>query len=484
MGAASAAVMGLAKMAKAQFNTGAFWKGSSGGGGPPATGQLWFFGDFETGQAGVDKQTLWPCQITTGSWLSMSVYSGGKTGMAIKSDNTLWGWGDNYYSQIPTGIYGQVSSPVQIAGTWSSVSVGYKHVLGIKPDGTLWAWGYNNLGEIPGAAGGVSITSMIQIAGSWSQVAAGYESTYGIMTDGTLWASGNNGWGQIGDGTQTNRNTLTQIAGSWSQVSAHESYFTAIKSDGTFWSCGYNLYFDGPRSSVSQIFTGTDYLAVAAGLNELSILKTDQTLWCVGQNQYGQLGNGATVDLTSPVQVPGTWTKTAVGQYNTYGIRSDGTLWSWGFGFYGALGIGYTIMGQSSGAWDRQTLVGKSSPVQIAGSWSQVFAGNNCAFGIKTDGTIWAWGKADINNASDTRLGFAPNFRSPQQIPGSWSQIAANPCGDSLMAMKTDGTIWSWGNDEMLQLGHLNTAQNPLASPVQVPGTYTTLIWALIMPEH
>jgi len=183
------------------------------------------------------------------------------------------------------------------------------------------------------------------------------------------------------------------------------------------------------------------------------------TLWSWGRNNCGQLGQNdqgqGVTDRSSPVQIPGTnWTRISAGASGSRAIKGDGTLWSWGT----SVGDGFDI-----------GLAPRSSPIQIPGtSWNDVSAGQIHTLARKTDGTLWAWGSASrgqlANNNSDS-LGVS----SPAQIPGTeWCFVKAAYCRTH--AIKTDGTLWSWGgNNHGGPLG--DDTIIPRSSPVQVPGS-------------
>ena len=183
--------------------------------------------------------------------------------------------------------------------------------------------------------------------------------------------------------------------------------------------------------------------------------------WAWGDNTYGQLGTNNTTAYSSPVQVGAltTWATTG-GIYNfTIAIKTDGTLWSWGLNGAGQLGLGDTTT--------------RSSPVQVGAltTWSIAKGGGNMTIAIKTDGTAWSFGQ---NNRG--QLGNSPSYpypfeSSPVQIGAltTWSGIA---CGDQhTISTRTDGTLWSWGYNDIGQLGIGSTSYK--TSPVQI-GALTT----------
>lgn len=341
--------------------------------------------------------------------------------------------------------------------------------------GSLWAWGLNTSGQL-GDNSATSKSSPVQTVSSgtnWNQVAAGTYHIASIKTDGTLWLWGNNGAGELGDNTRTNKSSPVQtVAGgtNWKQVaiggSVDSAAFTGgIKTDGTLWLWGYN--FDGQigdntvtskSSPVQTVSGGTDWKLVACGHTHSGAIKTDGTLWMWGAGGFGQLGNNAVNNASSPVQtVSGgnNWRQVSCAYLFTAAIKTDGTLWTWGYN-------GDVTGGQLGD----NTKVRKSSPVQtVAGgtNWKQVSCIFSHTAAIKTDGTLWLWGNNFYNSLGDTT---STEKSSPIQTVASgtnWKQVA---CGYGFTAaIKTDGTLWSWGRNNLGQLGDNSSTQQ--SSPVQ-----------------
>jgi alpha-tubulin suppressor-like RCC1 family protein len=282
-----------------------------------------------------------------------------------------------------------------------------------------------------------------------------------------LWTWGYGGYGNIGDNTTTTRSSPVQTASggtNWKEVSSAGYTGFGIKTDGTLWSWGYGYYgqlgngtssFGGSTSSPVQV-PGTTWKQIQAPDTNIFALKTDGTLWAWGYNNVGQLGDGTTTNRSSPVQITGTWKHIGIGGGDSRGlaIKTDGTLWSWGRGSaYGTLGIGSSGVG-----------VNKNSPVQIAGTtWKFVSAGRDAASAIKTDGTLWVWGDNGYGQIGDGTT--TPKSSPVQTIAGgtNWKFVSN---GDYInVGIKTDGTLWTWGYNGTGCLGDNTTT--PKSSPIQ-----------------
>ncbi len=178
----------------------------------------------------------------------------------------------------------------------------------------------------------------------------------------------------------------------------------------------------------------------AGGINSYGI-KTSGSLWAWGNNDYGQLGQFYPPPSSlTPIQVGGdkNWVKVAGGTYHVVGIRSNGTLWGWGRNHYGQLGDGTTI--------------NKQTPVQIgiATNWIHVAAGANFSIGIKSDGTLWAWGDNTFGQLGD---GTTVGKLTPVQIGAAKNWISVDAGDEHCIAIKSDGTLWTWGRNQYGQLG-------------------------------
>jgi len=218
------------------------------------------------------------------------------------------------------------------------------------------------------------------------------------------------------------------------------------------------------RSSPVQV-PGTiwNYLSASAGGRSYAT-RTDGTLWAWGNNTTGELGLNNRTQYSSPKQVPGTtWDKvTSYGEStnSALAVKTDGTLWAWGRNPQGQLGL------------NQPNNTAYSSPVQVGSdtTWSSIYA-SIFTLAIKTDGTLWAWGNNNKGQLGQNTGGNPTHISSPVQVGSetTWSKV--NVGTSHCMAIKTDGTLWGWGAGSNGDLG-LNTPTNThYSSPVQIPGT-------------
>jgi hypothetical protein len=302
--------------------------GNGEGGGPIVLkddGTLWAWGRNTYGNLGQNQAEAQlnsassPVQVPGTTWAAAGC--GGQFNIATKTDGTLWGIGGRSDSgQLAQNNRTDHSSPVQIPGTtWGTTRekiAGSGSIAGaIKTDGTLWTWGNNQSGSL-GQNNEVKYSSPVQIPGTtWDKLSysgGGYLAA--IKTDGTLWTFGYNGPGRSGQNSRISYSSPVQIPGTWNQSSTNNGQTGGIKTDGTLWTWGTNthgLLGDNSiidRSSPVQV-PGTTWKTIIMRTSHSLAVKTDGTAWAWGRNFNGNLGQNQDRDVgnvSSPVQVPGT----------------------------------------------------------------------------------------------------------------------------------------------------------------------------------
>jgi alpha-tubulin suppressor-like RCC1 family protein len=426
------------------------------------------------------------------TWKKIAVVSSGHAFCAIRSDDTLWCWGSgDLLGQPGTGTPNS-NVPLQVgADTWKFIEGNFGHdtgqsarFCGIKSDDTAWCWG-SDTGDWLGNGGGDNsgIEPRVVLGGAtWKYLASGYGFTCGIRTDNSLWCWGVNSAGQLGDGTTTQQTTPVNIqpGTSWAIISAGGN------SAGQDWSRGFTcgVRLDGgrycwgqnDRSQLGNVVTLSsvtiptpiddkgNFLQIAGGGGSFCGIKADATLWCWGDDGYGVLGNGASGSSSQPSQVTGggTWKTVMVGfggSNHACGIKTDDTLWCWGSDVRAQLGNGATTANQQS-------------PVQIgADTWKVVtgggdFNGEGWTCGIKTDDTLWCWGKAGTATWDARGIATTADQNVPLQVAvgTTWKNVVAG--WHSTCGIRSDDTLWCWGRDDNGVLG--NGASGDTTLPVQI----------------
>jgi alpha-tubulin suppressor-like RCC1 family protein len=188
-------------------------------------------------------------------------------------------------------------------------------------------------------------------------------------------------------------------------------------------------------------------------------LKADGTLWAWGNNGNGQHGDGTSGGKPLPTQTgtESAWKALAGGGAHVLAIKSDGSLWAWGFNGLGALGDGTATGPVNNSRYEPE-------PLAVGESWSTIAAGLNHSLAIRSDGTLWVWGQNISGQVGD---GTTNNIRAaPTRIgaDNSWRSVAGGVF--HTLAAKADGTIWGWGFNGFGQLGDGTTLTR--LSPVLV----------------
>ncbi len=410
-------------------------------------GTLWCWGYNEDGLLGDGTSTTrnTPTQIGTDTnWKTVITnVDGSQRVYALKTNGTLWGWGVNNNGQLGDGTTTNRTVPKQIGtdSNWNNLVLGYNNVFAIKTNGTLWGWGYNRFGQLgDGTTIDKNTPTQIGADTNWKAVYGNYYVTFAIKTNGTIWGWGTNDLGQLGDGTTINRNSPTQISADtdWESVISNGDTTIAIKTNGTLWNWGKISLEDGTLTVINrptQLGTDTDWETVKSTSNKFYALKKSGTLWAWEYNYENSLGEVTSSLKNTPTKIGSDSDWEAI--YPTYklvlGIKKSGQIWTWGDNSFGQLG---------NGTFSKNLL-----PTQIGSdtNWKSASAGGTTAVALKNVGTLWGWGSNETGQLAD---GTTVNKNSPIQIgtDSDWKIAYSNGTFDtSIYALKTNGTLWAWG---------------------------------------
>lgn len=468
---------------------------------------VWAWGYNNYGQLGDGSTTtrLKPVQVSGLGSGVLAVSAGTSHSLALKFDGTVWAWGYNNYGQLGDNTTGTRTAPVQVHGPNNvgyltgviAIAAGESHSMALKSDGTVWMWGYNNYSQL-----GDNTTSTrntpVQVHGinnvgyltGVAAIAAGARHSLALKSDGTACAWGYNANGQLGDGTNTSTSSQTykcpiyvmvdiangiRLSGAVA-LSAGGNHSLALESDGTVSAWGYNIsgqLGDGTTTSqntaVSVMADPTNgiplggVVSLSAGAGHSMALKSDGTVWTWGSNSTNyELGDeplppSTPVNRATPVQstrLSGI-TAIAAGGGNSFAIDSATNLWTWGRG-WPSIFTPAPIWGQNGVG----TLTGIT---QISVSWSATTAYHCLA--LKSDGTVWAWGKNTNGRLGD---GTTTDRIYPVQVFGLSNIVAVSAGVGHSLALRSDGTLWAWGANSSYQLGDNTNVQK--TSPIQVHG--------------
>jgi alpha-tubulin suppressor-like RCC1 family protein len=146
---------------------------------------LWAWGFNADGEVG-DGTTiarLAPKQIGTATnWKVVASGANSFHTAAVKTDGTLWAWGDNAFGSLGDGTFTRRLAPIRIGSSnWDTVSVGDYHTVALSGSHLLWAWGNNGRGRLgDGTTIGKPSPQLIGVIGDWNQISAGGSGTVAL----------------------------------------------------------------------------------------------------------------------------------------------------------------------------------------------------------------------------------------------------------------------------------------------------------------
>ncbi|MCL2049378.1 MAG: hypothetical protein FWG87_11710 [Defluviitaleaceae bacterium] len=376
------------------------------------------------------------------------------------------------FAATPEVIYIEIENVLSGMSEFSTepmVVAGSDHTVALKADGTVWAWGGNGLAG-DGTIGTRYTPVQVYGLSNVTAISAGYDHTVALKNDGTVWAWGRDYYGQLGVGGGTyQRYTPAQVTdlNGVTAIAAGINHTVALKDDGTVWAWGYNTWGqlgDGTtalRLTPVQVTDLSNVKAISAGEWHTVALKDDGTVWAWGSNTRGLLGIGEaiTTESLTPIQVTDLSNVTAISasSYHTVALKSDGTVWSWGYNTYGQLGIGL-YYGSTAPRYTPVQVTGLSDVTSISTGWYQY------TVALKNDGTAWTWGNNECGQLGD---GTTTDRHTPVRVTDLSNVTTISAGLFRTVALKNDGTVWAWG--EGLLLGDGTTA--PMrTTPVQVLG--------------
>jgi alpha-tubulin suppressor-like RCC1 family protein len=254
--------------------------------------------------------------------------------------------------------------------------------------------------------------------------------------------------------------TVSLAATPW--YSQGKDHTLTLTEDGKVWALGENNYGQlgngtfGGESLEPKMINGLDgVIAVLAGGSHSIALKKDGTVWSWGFNGSGQLGDGTARHSSIPHMVAGVMDVKAIatGSGHVVALKNDGTVWAWGGNHSGQIGNG--------------AYLNCMTPTQVPGlrNVTAIVAGAYNTSALQKDGTVWSWGFNGMG-----QLGNGGNERSstPVRVAGL-DDVRAIAAGNwHMAALKRDGTVWAWGSNQVSQLGKMTASYS--FSPVKVSG--------------
>jgi alpha-tubulin suppressor-like RCC1 family protein/subtilisin family serine protease len=317
-------------------------------------GTTWAWGSNEYGKLGDGTNTsrYTPIKISDLPKVK-AVATGHGHSLALSNDGIVYAWGFGYYGQLGYGFYTYTSSsplPVQNLKGIVQIAAGYNHSLALKSDGTVWAWGQNEYGEL-GDGTQIKRQTPVQVNSLSNVVAisAGNYFSVALKSDGTVWAWGYNGNGQLGSGNTNNSLLPIKVKNiaNIKAIDAGSAHLLALSNDGKVFGWGHgangqlgNHGYSHTNVSPVQIVELQDVTQVSAGGYHSIALKNDESVWAFGVNDSGQLGNSNINNYPTPIRVEGITgaKKVNAGSNHSFVVDKDGTLLSFGRNDLGQLG--------------------------------------------------------------------------------------------------------------------------------------------------
>jgi alpha-tubulin suppressor-like RCC1 family protein len=305
------------------------------------------------------------------------------------------------------------------------------------------------------------------------------DATIAIDIYGYVFTWGSNEYGQLGIGNTADKNTPQYVSGIANIIDVAAGRFSsyALDSDGNVWSWGRN---DTGQLGIGNTTAKLTPQPVTALSNIVDIesfgwhalaLDDEGYVWTWGRNDWGQLGLNNTTDKTSPVLIPtlSHVKAIAVGGWHSAVLLSDGSVYAWGYNAHGQAGNG-------------STNIRKKTPVQVIDSSDNallnvkaLFASSEHTFAVKSDGTVWSWG---LNDYRQLGVGTLNSYNKATEVIALYNSTAIFPGARHSMAKLYNGTVMVWGSNEYGELGEgYSDSSHEHAEPVPVDITNVDKIY-------
>lgn len=302
---------------------------------------LWYWGANFSGRFGNGSEdgSFIPVQGNAYKWKQISL--GSYHSLGIMVDSTLWSWGLGGPGLLALNTMANILTPTKTSDTkWLDVQCDYMTCVGLQADSTLWRWGI----------GTENVYIPLKMNDEkWIHIGSGETTIFAIRADSTLWAWGQNLRGELGVGDLESRYTDMAQVGSdkWIDVDAGSGWAMGIQSDGTLWAWGFRAWCGEAtttnNSSTPISISSAEWKTIDVNGTLGAALFNDETLWTLGSNNNGALGDGRSICRESLGKVSDqTWKLIAVSSGHMLATDYDGKVFSWGENFQGQLGNGNT----------------------------------------------------------------------------------------------------------------------------------------------
>jgi len=374
-----------------------------------------------------------PVSVTVNIYASLSQIAAGRLqACALTTEGKAYCWGNGEQGQLGNGTNGTgVKSNIPVAVTmpagvtFSQIASGDAYACALGSDNKAYCWGNGANGRLGNGSTAISSTPVpvsMPFGVTFSQITAGDVHACALGSDNKAYCWGNGDSGQLGNGTSgvgTNSTTPTQV-------------------------------------SAGAVPAGVTFSQISAGGFQTCALGSDNNAYCWGRDVEGQLGNGLNTDVNTPVAVtmPAsvTFSQVTAGYFSSCARGSDNKTYCWGDDQVGQLGNGAPLSNSNLPVATTATV-----------SFSQISAGYYQTCGLGSDNKTWCWGfggtgDGDANSTHDSPISVAmPSGVKFNQVEGGYYFTCA---------LGSDGKAYCWGDGGEGQLG--NSANAYAGSPVVV----------------
>lgn len=506
-------------------------------------GEVWAWGDNQEGQLGqasLQGSSFKPIKVPLPPGRTgIAVAGGDRHSLILLDDQTVLSLGANSQGQLGIGEKYKKLSVMNGLTNVKAIAAGGQHSMVLKNDGTVWTFGSNICGQLGDGTlqertGPLKVKGPIKVLGieKIKAIAAGLDSSYALTQDGRVFA-----WGEDitkrADAKGSYRTHPVPVQGLRDiiAIAAGWRHAVALKRDGTVWFWGkrWNGIFGIKDtqdfvSQPEQIVGIGDAVRIAAGSEHTVIVRSDGSMWAFGSNTKGQLGNeaawpGSVIFAPQASVLKSDVEKITAGIDTTYALKKDGTISAFGAFESGQMGDGttnhatavqvdketqadkvsggvsHTVIRRANGnvGWmgfyntEKFSRGGKSPydqdyRLQILtriGNIKQIASGDEHTLLLKTDGTVWAYGKGDKGQLGNGRK---ESSMVPVQVIGLTNVTAIAAGGDSSLAICENGRVMTWGSNEFGQLGDGTTENQSI--PVRIAGDPTQITGAAMGKNH
>ena len=480
-------------------------------------GTVWAWGANNVGQLGfgdnVNKIEPQKTNLTN----VVDIAAGASFSAVLKNDGTVWTTGDNTYGQLGDTTEGNRNTFKQVVGLTNVIAIvaenNTMHVL--KDDGTVWSWGLNSNGQF-GNQSTENSTVPVKVlkVPNIMQISGGANHLIMQGANGSVWGTGYNAYGQLGLSNATNQTIPQRMLGSGAkEVATGANHTVVLKNDGTVWGTGYqgdtnvgNRYYilplgasatgnrDATTGTISYIHalrqlkggSANTYITggkhITASANTTYVTTDAAGVYTFGQNNNGVLFTGNTTMSYWATQVQTGMNVVAMGATRNGStgtiVDQDGMVYTVGLNSSGQLGNGTieNLTGKICISKEKITPAKKIINFENSGDTEQItyttsvgfnllhneLQGTECTFTTldETVATVDSTGKV---TAVATGTTYVKLYNAKNAIyesvkinvngNGNMSQAKIVGGGNHFVALKGDGTVWTWGLNDVGQLG-------------------------------